>query len=250
MLAFTGARFPAVQDLADEFERIVDDRGEILDTASTRLGEIRSSIDLAEGVVRAAVARVLSDDRVRRCLQTPEPSWRHGRPVLQVKAEQRSRIPGVLHDRSASGATVFVEPEGVVEAANRLADVRADEHRELQVIMTQACRALRRRQPEIEAAVTGMTALDLGMARAHLIHSDGWRAVEVTEDGPLCLRGAVHPILLRVAASRVGDGLVPLDLTLGDPHRMLVVTGPNTGGKTVVLKTVGLLSLMAMSGGP
>ncbi|MCC6782117.1 MAG: hypothetical protein IT457_04695 [Planctomycetes bacterium] len=250
-LAATGAAFPVVADLADELERVVDDRGEVLDSASARLGEIRRAIESGEAAVRAVVARVLGDERVRRCLQSTEASWRHGRPVLQVKAEQRGNVPGVLHDRSASGATVFIEPEAVIEAANRLADARADEHREIQVVVTQVCRGLRRLQPEVEDAIACMAALDLAMARSRLVAEDGWRVVPVVESGALGLRRALHPILLRAAAARGrSDELVPLDLTLGEPHRVLVVTGPNTGGKTVVLKTVGLLAVMAMAGVP
>ena len=246
-----GGRLPVVVDIADELERVVDDRGEILDSASVRLAEIRRAIEAGEVAVRAVISRVLADERLRRYLQSPEPAWRHGRPVLQVKAEQRGSVPGVLHDRSASGATVFVEPQAVVETANRLADARADEHREIQVVLTQVCRGLRRLRDEVEAAVVGMEALDLAMARARLIHEDGWRAVPVTAGGPLLLREALHPLLLRAVALRgKREELVPLDLSLGDPHRVLVVTGPNTGGKTVVLKTVGLLALMAMAGVP
>ncbi|MBI5850709.1 MAG: hypothetical protein HZB39_06670 [Planctomycetes bacterium] len=251
VLAATGGRIPAVDDVAEELERVVDDRGEVLDSASIRLAELRREIDAADAGVRVVVARVLADERVRRCLQTPEAAWRHGRPVLQVRAELRGNVPGVLHDRSASGATVFIEPEAVIDAANRLADARADEHREIQVVVTDVCRALRRLRTEITAAVACMAALDLAMARARLIHEDGWCAVPIVTGGTLCLRRALHPILSRAATSRGRrEELVPLDLTLGEAQRMLVVTGPNTGGKTVVLKSVGLLAAMALAGVP
>jgi DNA mismatch repair protein MutS2 len=250
-LAALAITMPVVDDIADELERVVDDRGEVLDTASTRLAAARAAIESGESAVRAALVRVLGDERIRRCLQTPDASWRHGRPVLQVKAEHRGSVVGVLHDRSASGATVFIEPQAVIEMANQLADARADEHREIQVVLTEVCRGIRRLEAEIEAAIAAMERLDLAMASARLIVEDGWRAVPVAKDGPLSLRDALHPILLRtaIAAGRRAE-LVPLDLTLGDPQRMLVVTGPNTGGKTVVLKTVGLLALMAQCGLP
>ncbi len=245
--------FAPVGDLADELERVVDDRGEVLSSASVRLAEVRQSIEAAEAGVRAAVARFLSDERMRRCLQSPEPSWRHGRPVFQVRFESRREVHGVQHDRSQSGATVFVEPEVVVDAANRLADARADEHHEIQVVLTHVCRGLRRYQEDIERAVLAMERFDLATARARLIAEDGYCAVPVVVGGPLRLRGALHPVLLRAASARGGtsrETLVPLDLTLGDPHNLLVVTGPNTGGKTVALKTVGLLSIMAACGVP
>jgi DNA mismatch repair protein MutS2 len=250
-LAAMAGRFPAVGDLADELERVVDDRGEVLSSASLRLAQIRDEIVDAEAAVRAAVARFVADERMRRVLQSPEPSWRHGRPVFAVRYEQRHQVAGVQHDRSQSGATVFVEPQAIVEVANRLADARGDEHREVQVVLTGVCRGLRRLRGEVEGAVEAMAGLDLAMARAALIERDGFRAVPIPEGATIRLRGALHPVLLQAAAARgASHDLVPLDLTLGDPHTMLVVTGPNTGGKTVALKTLGLLVCMAMAGVP
>ncbi len=243
--------FPAVGDVADELDRVVDARGEILSSASLRLGQIRAEIEEAESAVRAAMARFAADERMRRYLQSPEPSFRHGRPVFAVRYEQRHQVPGVQHDRSQSGSTVFVEPEIVVRAATQLADARADEHREIQVVLTRVCRGLRKLRYEVEGAVEALSALDLAVARAALIERLGFRAVPVHDDGPIRLRRALHPILLRAARAKgVEHELVPLDLTLGDSHTMLVVTGPNTGGKTVALKTVGLLVCMAMAGVP
>lgn len=250
-LADLAGSFPRVDDVAEELERVVDDRGEILSSASVRLAEIRREIEAAEAAVRAAVTRFLAEERMRRCLQSPEPAWRHGRPVFAVRYELRHQVPGVLHDRSQSGATVFVEPQAIVEVANRLSDAHGDEHREIQVVLTHVCRALRELRDEVEGAVAAMSRLDLALARAALIEADGFTAVPVVETGVLKLRGALHPVLLRAATARAAkDDLVPLDLTLGDPHTMLVVTGPNTGGKTVALKTVGLLSVMALCGVP
>lgn len=232
--------FPDVRDLAEELDRIVDERGEVLSTASEKLRQIRDEVAAAETAVRAAVQRFLGDPRVHRYLQNPEPSWRHGRPVFAVRREYRESVPGVSHDRSQSGATVFVEPAGVVEAANRLSDARAAEHREIQVILAHVCRGLARCRAEIESAVAVLTRLDTMLARARLVTECGFTVPTVQADGPVALRGGRHPILL----DQPGD-VVPLEVRLGDPHHLLVVTGPNTGGKTVVLKTIGLLSLMA-----
>jgi DNA mismatch repair protein MutS2 len=233
-------------DLVGELEQIVDDRAAVLDSASPKLAAIRAEIEQARAGVDAAMDRVLAAAEVRKYLQTSEPAWRHGRPVLQVKAEHRQRVAGVLHDRSASGATVFVEPELVVEAANRLSDAEAAEHREINVVLADAARGLRRYTTEILACVRFVAAADLLQAKARLIMNDGYTVPKLAVMGPLRLVGARHPLLLR---RQLAD-IVPLDLALGDPHRLLVVTGPNTGGKTVVLKTLGLLALMAGSGVP
>lgn len=246
-LASFAQEVPALQDLVDELEQLVDDRGEVLDTASGKLRELRREIERHKRAVDSAMAGVLAIGDVRRCLQAPEPSWRNGRPVLQVKADYRQRVRGVLHDRSASGATLFVEPEAVVEVANRLGDARAAENREINVVLAGAARGLRRYGPQVRAGVEFVAAADLLQACAKLCSEDGYVVPEVSAGGALRLRGARHPLLLRGTAEQ---DIVPLDIALGDPHHLLVVTGPNTGGKTVVLKTIGLLSLMAVSGVP
>ena len=244
-LSGLGQQAPDLEDLVEELEQAIDDRGEVLDSASSKLAEARREIEAARQAVDHAVQRVLGDADLRRCLQSPEPSWRHGRPVLQVKQEHRGRVPGVLHDRSASGATLFIEPDRVVEAANRLSDAVAREHREINVVLAALAGGLQRMGPELLAAVAFLAEADLLQAAARLALEPGFCVPALTDGGPLRLRQARHPLLLR---SR--QATVPLDLALGDPNRILVVTGPNTGGKTVVLKTVGLLALMAQSGLP
>lgn len=238
---------PDLNDLVEELERVIDDRGEVLDSASARLAAIRRNIDEHKRAVDSAMSSVLANADIRRCLQAPEPSWRHGRPVLQVKVDYRGRVRGVLHDRSTSGATLFIEPDAVVEVANRLSDERAAENREINVVLADTARGLRKFAREIEACVEFVAQVDLLQAKARLVTEDGYVVPSVVEDGPLRLRGARHPLLLQTTDA---VDIVPLDIALGDPHHLVVVTGPNTGGKTVVLKTVGLLSLMAVSGVP
>jgi DNA mismatch repair protein MutS2 len=247
LVAFA-AEVPDARDLAEELELIVDDRGEILSSASTKLGQVRAEIDAAEAAVRASVHRFLADERVRRALQSPEPSWRHGRPVFQVRQEHRQLVPGVLHDRSQSGATLFVEPSMVVEAANRLSDARAAEHREIQVVLAHVGKGLQANRALVDGTIAAVVQLDLAVARARLVQVDGFHPAPVVDDGPLRLVGALHPILLRRQEGR--EQLVPLDVSLGEGWRLLVITGPNTGGKTVVLKTIGLLAVMALCGVP
>lgn len=234
-------------DLVHDLEQLVDDRGEVLSTASPRLAAARAEIESSRARVESIVQQVLQDGDLRKYLQAPEPSWRHGRPVLQVKQEHRQRVQGVLHDRSASGATLFIEPDRVVEAANRLSDAMAAEHREIQVVLANAARLLRRLQPEVVHAVQCLGEMDLAQSKARLVAELGFHVPRLTESGPLRLRGARHPILLK---QRPAADIVPLDVALGDPNHVLVVTGPNTGGKTVVLKTIGLLAVMALCAVP
>ncbi len=235
-----------IADLVDELERMVDDRGEVLDSASHKLAKIRAEIELARLAIDTKMASLLASAELRKYLQASEPVWRHGRPVLQVKSDSRNRVVGVLHDRSASGATLFVEPEIVIEAANRLSDAKAAENREINVVLADAARGLRRNADDIVASIEFVAAADLLQAKARLVGA-GYTVPTVVASGPLRLMGARHPLLL---ARRDGSPIVPLDIALGDPHHMLVVTGPNTGGKTVVLKTIGLLTVMALSGLP
>jgi len=245
-LAVVAAGVAELQGLVDELEQLVDDRGEVLDTASRRLRQIRGEIEQGRLAVDGAIARVLQRPGLHKSLQSQEASWRHGRPVLQVKADCRQAVRGVLHDRSASGATLFVEPEAVVEMANRLSDAQAAENREINVVLADAARALRRLGAEVQGAVGFVADVDLLQAEARLVVEDGFTVPEVEDGGPLRLSGARHPLLVQRADVEV----VPLDLALGDPNHLLVVTGPNTGGKTVVLKTAGLLAVMAIAGVP
>jgi DNA mismatch repair protein MutS2 len=247
-LADLAAELENQTDLVEELELVVDDRGEILDTASVKLSEVRRDIESARGAVHVAVREFVTQAGIDRYLQSTEPSWRHGRPVFQVRQIWRGKVPGVLHDRSQSGATVFIEPDRIVEVANRLSDAQAAEHREVQVVLAQIGRGLRRWAEWITGAVAWLAELDLATARARLIHEAGFHPAPVVPGGVLRLHGARHPILMRALGDRAA--LVPLEVALGDPYRTLVITGPNTGGKTVALKTIGLLSLMALAGVP
>lgn len=246
-LAKLAVTFPNVGDIASEMGQVLDDRGEVLSSASPKLAKLRADIDVAESAVQAAVRTFLSNETVRRYLVSPDPSWRHGRPTFQVRQEHRHKVQGVLHDRSASGQTLFIEPPGVVDAANRLSDARAAEQHEIQVVLAHILRGLRKVRGDVECAITSLVGLDLLCAAARLLRDDGFVAVPVVDEGPIRLIDARHPLL--IVRERAAD-VVPLDLTLGDPYRLLVVTGPNTGGKTVTLKTVGLLAVMALCGLP
>ena len=184
---------------------------------------------------------------------------RNDRYCLPVLASARSRVPGIVHDRSGSGQTVFVEPLEVVEANNDLALLAVEERREAERLLTGFGRSILAEAPALQTAVEGLAALDALEARVAFGETSAGRLPEISDDGAWTLRAARHPLLdarfdkLRrrvLGAARDGSDAVPLDLDLPAGRRLLVVSGPNAGGKTVVLKTAGLFSLLAQCGIP
>ncbi|PIE22741.1 MAG: endonuclease MutS2 [Planctomycetota bacterium] len=255
-LAQLGERMPELAGLLALLENSIDERGELLSSASPKLAAARDEISKAESAIHAAIQRTLQDPMVRKGLQTPQVAWRHGRPALQVKAEGKRWVRGIVHDRSQSGQTIFIEPEAAVEPANRLADARAEESAEIARILAELVQEILRQQGEVRVALEGLAWLDFSNARVRLVRELGFVVPETSESGVFRVRDGRHPLLLlplwkgEEAAEALREQIVPLDLDLGDPFTMLVVTGPNTGGKTVALKTLGLLVLMAQSGLP
>ncbi len=250
-LGSLGGLLPDLSDLREKMESIVDERGQVLDSASPRLVGIRADLAEAKARLDSVLRRLLRDKKITRWLQTTQVSWRGGRPVLQVKSEHVRRIPGILHDRSQSGQTAFVEPQEVTALANKLADARAGEEAEIRRILAELTRDVVLRKKEILESHEGLGLFDHvhGLARAAL--DWGLAVPQVTPDWPLVVQGARHPLLVKAAREEGGRRVVvPLDLELGGAFDCLVVTGPNTGGKTVALKCVGLLCLMALSGLP
>ena len=184
---------------------------------------------------------------------------RNDRYCLPVLASSRARVPGIVHDRSGSGQTVFVEPLEVVEANNDLALLAAEERREVERLLAEFGRALLAERPALEAAVQELAALDALEAKVSFGETGEGRLPEISEDGGWTLRGARHPLLdarfekLRqrvLGGKRENADAVPLDLDFPPDRRLLVVSGPNAGGKTVVLKTAGLFAMLAQCGIP
>src|SRR5581483_4855266 len=194
------------------------------DTASPKLRKLRAELRNGAERMREELARVARSAGVRDALQESFLAERGGRPVLAVRAEARDRVPGIVHDASSSGQTVFVEPLAVVELGNRLAEAAADAREEMERILR-----------ELSVAVA---ARDLALARGVL--SRGWHGAVVQIADAVRLTGARHPLLDRATA-------VPIDLDLG-ALRAVVISGPNTGGKTVALKTLGLAALLHQCG--
>ncbi len=230
---------PSLATLAEEIDRCVEDDGsDLRDTASPKLRKLRSEVRNGNARVRDELARVARSAGVRDALQESFLAERGGRPVLAVRAAARASVPGITHDASSSGQTVFVEPLAVVELNNRLAEAAAEAREEAERILRELSAGVAGRAGQLRALVDAAAQLDLALARGSL--SRAWRGTEVEVGDNVRLVGARHPLLDPHDA-------VPIDLDLGD-LRALVISGPNTGGKTVALKTLGLAALIHQCG--
>jgi DNA mismatch repair protein MutS2 len=239
------AEIPELGDLEREIRRCLTPEGEVRDDASEELSRLRRGIGRMRRDVVGTLERLFESDAHAGAIQDRIVTMRSDRYVIPVKAGGRGAVPGLVHDRSASGQTVFVEPQAVIEMNNALREMIFAEREETLRILRALAAAVRRRGDELRGASRAMAALEAIWARA--VYADRWGMVEpelLAGEGRLELRRARHPLLLE----SLGERVVPVDLAVEPGVRTMVVTGPNTGGKTVVLKTAGLLSLMAQSG--
>ncbi|WP_430472433.1 endonuclease MutS2 [Yeguia hominis] len=227
--------------LEERIDSVVVSEEEVADTASPRLHDIRRKIRNASARAREQLDKMVRSPHYQRFLQEPIVTQRSGRFVVPVKAECRSEIPGLVHDTSSSGATVFVEPIGVVEANNEVRVLESEEKAEIEQILTLLSAETGTFADPILEGYDAAVALNVIFAKASL----GYRMKAVTpklnETGKTVLHCARHPLLAK-------ETVVPTEISLGDTFDTLVITGPNTGGKTVALKTIGLFTLMAMCG--
>jgi DNA mismatch repair protein MutS2 len=231
---------PAPQ-LAERIGRSIDESGEVLDTASSELAAIRKRLRTAQDRVRDRLNAMLRATSMAGVIGEAIVTMRAGRYVIPIRAEARGRVKGIVHDQSASGATLFVEPLTVVELNNAWTEATLAEQREEERILDELSAAIESRADALRASLDALARADLWIARARLGATMDAIRPAVSEDA-VELLSARHPLL--------GAGAVPIDVRLGDRfgYRALVVTGPNTGGKTVSLKTLGLLVLMHQSG--
>ena len=213
---------------------------ELADGASHELADIRRKLRLANNRVRESLQKILSSPTYAKVLQEPIITTRSERFVVPVKAEQRSAIPGLVHDVSSSGATVFIEPMAAVQANNEIRELKAKEKQEIERILAELSAECAACRGSIDQDFVLLTELDVIFAKAKLSWQMDADAPEISED-TLILRRARHPLLPK-------DTAVPIDAVLGGEFDTLVITGPNTGGKTVSIKTMGLLSVMALCG--
>ncbi len=245
---------PESHGIVDAITRILSDRGEVLDSASVKLGALRREIKIAHGRLMSRLQRYLTESAKK--LQEPIITQRDGRYVIPLRAEFKGSIKAVIHDQSASGATLFVEPLPVVELNNEMRELELKERDEERRILAEVSALVGDHSSELKYGVENLAMMDLILAKAK--YADDLRANEPVLHGLSKVKGqksddlrpstfdlnlihARHPLIPE-------DTVVPIDVDPAPGTRAIVITGPNTGGKTVSLKTVGLLVLMAQSG--
>ena len=214
---------------------------EMADTASTTLADLRRKIRQTEDSVRTKLDAIIKNSTTNKFLQDAVVSLRNGRYVVPVRAEYRGEVGGVIHDVSSSGATVFVEPTAVVEANARIMQLRAQEQEEITRILSAFSAQVGSLEPQFSYSYDAMLKIDLLLAKARLAIEQGAFMPAVSDTIHFKLNKARHPLIDK-------KKVVPVDIALGDEYDTLVITGPNTGGKTVSLKTAGLLNAMAQYG--
>lgn len=236
--------FNAIEPLSPvcrEIRRCILSEEEIADDASPGLKHVRRSIKLTNERIHSQLNAMVNSSAVSNKLQDNLITMRNGRYCLPVKAEYRSQIQGMIHDQSSSGSTLFIEPMAVVKLNNDLRELAAKEKEEIEKILADLSNQCAEFQEELSTNITVMSHLDFVFAKANLSRNYNGTEPVFNENGYINIRKGRHPLLDK-------KKVVPIDISIGRDYRLLLVTGPNTGGKTVSLKTVGLLTLMGQSG--
>ena len=237
---FLFSSLQANRHLEERITGSITGEDEIADAASAELADIRRKMRAASARAREALQKIISSPSYAKALQEPIITTRSDRYVVPVRVEHKNAVPGLVHDVSASGATVFIEPMAAVKANNEVRELRAKEKQEIERILMELSAACAEHREDVTCDFNVLVTLDLIFAKAKLSYKLGCMEPELTER-ELRLKKARHPLLDQKKA-------VPIDAELGDDFDTLVITGPNTGGKTVTLKTLGLLCVMAQCG--
>lgn len=227
--------------LEKEISRCILTEDEMADNASPKLKDIRRSIHQQNQAIKNKLSRIITSSSNKTYLQDAIVTMRDGRYVIPVKQEYRSLFPGMVHDQSKGGATLFIEPQGVVELNNKLRELEVEEQLEIARILAELSSRVAEHYREIRSNLELLTKLDFIMAKGKLSCKMHASEPKIDTDGELRLISARHPLIEYKKA-------VPVDIRIGGDYRTLIITGPNTGGKTVSLKTAGLLVMMAQSG--
>lgn len=227
--------------LEKEISRCILTEDEMADNASPKLKDIRRSIHQQNQAIKNKLSRIITSSSNKTYLQDAIVTMRDGRYVIPVKQEYRSFFPGMVHDQSKGGATLFIEPQGVVELNNKLRELEVEEQLEIARILAELSSRVAEHYREIRSNLELLTKIDFIMAKGKLSCKMHASEPKIDADGELRLISARHPLIEYKKA-------VPVDIRIGGDYRTLIITGPNTGGKTVSLKTAGLLVMMAQSG--
>lgn len=225
----------------EEINRCIISEDEIFDGASPALSRIRRSMRIANEKVREKLNSMIRSSSYQKYLQEPLVTIRNGRFVIPVKQEYRQQVPGLIHDQSGSGATLFIEPAAVVELGNEYKKLLAEEAEEIERILTELTAMLAPYAGEIREDLNILGSIDLVFAKARLSRELNATMPKLNRENYIRIVRARHPLI-------PSDRVVPIDIWIGRDYRSLIITGPNTGGKTVTLKIVGLFSLMVQSG--
>lgn len=236
-------RIIANANLEDKIFSCILNEEEIADTASSTLFNIRKQINLAQHSIKEKLNAIIRSQKMQKYLQESLVTMREGRYVVPVKAESKSEVLGIVHDSSSSGSTLYIEPIAVVQANNEIKQLRLKERNEIEKILQQLSSEIYLIISELKDNINIITRLDVIFAKAKFGIEYNCCIPEVNTHGKINIIKGRHPLINK-------QKVVPIDVWLGDSFRSLVITGPNTGGKTVTLKTVGLFTLMMQAGIP
>lgn len=228
-------------DLEERIKHAIDEGGEVLDSASDALRTLRNQLRSREARVRERLESMIRSSNAQKMLSDAIITIRNDRFVIPVKQEYRGHYGGIIHDQSSSGQTLFIEPQTVVQLNNELQEIRIKEQQEIERILIELSLAVGENQEDLLTIVDILADLDFMFAKARYAHKIKASKPSVNNNGIVKLFQARHPLIAK-------EEVVPNTITLGEDYTTIVITGPNTGGKTVTLKTLGLCTLMAQSG--
>lgn len=236
-------------EIEQEIHHCIDDRGEVADRANPKLGEIRSQIKRLHNKIQDILQGILQ--RQGNAIQEAVITQRSDRFVIPVKAPQKDSIPGIVHDVSSTGSTLYIEPNAIVNLGNQLRQAQRQEKREEEAVLRALSEKVAQVQEDLEQVLAIATKLDLATAKARYslwLEANPPRFINLEEKEKITLRQLRHPLLVWQQQHEDGQKVVPINVQIEPQTRVVAITGPNTGGKTVTLKTLGLAALMAKAG--